>query len=773
MARPAQSAPGREYLAIGLVSAAVMLYEIAIIRVLSVILWYHFAFLSVSLAMLGLGAPGVWFALRDPGRTALRRSLVIAALAVPLSLAALFWLGDRTSHRAALATVCLLVPLVALGSAVCILLIRARGPRIGWMYGADLAGATLAALAVVPLMHVVPTPLLIAGGGLLPLLALGVLCGWRDRAVWIPAVVVLGLLAWREPFQLRFAKSYTEPPGRLYERWTPLARLTVYDKVFWQTDPQSGFGWGMGSTYRERPVDQLWLEQDSSAGTPITRFDGTSTSLEHLFWDVTSAGYQLSVPARACIIGTGGGRDILTALLAGAQHIDAVELNPYTVDLVSKRFGAFSGDVYHRPGVRAIVGEGRNFLNTTANTYDMIQISLADSWAATTAGGFALSENFLYTVEAYRLYWRRLTSAGMISTSRWVTGSHEVESLRLALLAVEALRQEGVANPTAHLALVQAGSIGTLLVTKQPLTGPQFQQLNAVCEARGFVRRWPLLRGETSQAVVTTVLLGGAKALQNQGLDLSPPTDEKPFFFQAVRVFGRLDHKVIGKLSANERSVVLLRQLMVGVSALALVLFFLPFLLRGKLVRHAGFWPGSAYFAAIGLAFMLIEMPLVQRTVLYLGSPSHATTIVLASLLLGASLGSMAAARRGLKPVQRWGFAIPVVLAVMNLGLLALFRATLGFGFAPRALLGFASLALLGFCMGFPFPAGMMRFDARDRAWFWAVNGAASVVASVFSLALSMSFGFSLVIFAGVALYVVAWLLLRGASPASEATAQG
>ena len=133
MARPTDPTPFREYLAIGLVSAAVMLYEIAIIRVLSVILWYHFAFLSVSLAMLGLGAPGVWFALRNPGPTALRRSLVLAALAVPLSLVVLFWLGGHTSHRAALATVCLLVPFIALGSAVCILLMRARGPRIGWM----------------------------------------------------------------------------------------------------------------------------------------------------------------------------------------------------------------------------------------------------------------------------------------------------------------------------------------------------------------------------------------------------------------------------------------------------------------------------------------------------------------------------------------------------------------------------------------------------------------------------------------------------------------
>jgi hypothetical protein len=759
----------RSALAIALVSAAVMLYEVAITRILSVVLWYHFAFLAVSLAMLGLGAPGVWYSLRPASERSLERALLAAGLLVPLSIVLLFRLGNHVPDRPAFATVCILAPMLALGSAVCILLLRARGSEIARIYGADLLGAMLGALAVVPLMNVVPTPALVAGAGFLPLAALVALGGPRRGVGSAIAVVLAAGLWWGEPFRLRYAKYYEEPESRLVEKWTPTARLTVFPRPFFLPDPASAFGWGMGSRYMPRPVEQLWLEQDGSAGTPITRFDGSLAALDHLLWDVTSVGDQVAAPARVCVVGVGGGRDVLAALASGAREVDAVELNGHIVDLVSRRFGAFSGDVYHLPGVRARVSEGRAFLTTTPARYDLVQISFIDSWAATAAGAYALAENYLYTVEAYRLYWNRLRPGGIVSTSRWLLGDRQLETVRLAFLVDEALRLEGVAEPRAHLAIVQGGGVATVLMSREPFTGPRGDALARVCRQRGFQQLWPVPPG--GDARLAALLQRGPRGLGGLGIDLTPPRDDRPFFFQTLGLFSRTDPALVARLSANEQAVVLLRQVLAIVCVLALVLFFLPFALGRRLPRAPGFWAGSAYFAAIGAAFMLVEVPTIQKAILYLGHPSHATTIVLASLLFGAGLGSLGSGRVPPAALRRGGFVLVLATSAAGLGLEPLFRSTLGWPFALRALVTAALVGTVGFLMGFAFPAGMLRFSEANRAWFWAVNGATSVVASVVSLAFSMRFGFTRVALAGAAAYLVAWALLPARpSPPLEAT---
>ncbi len=450
------ASPGRAraYAAIGLVSCAVLLDEIAITRVLSVVLWYHFAFLAISMAMLGLGAPGVWFTLRKPGERALQTALVLGGVALPASVALLFkgsqiiphWpippgLGALLNPELLLVLVCILMPMLCLGSAVCLLLMQAEGREIGRMYAADLLGAMVGALLIVPLMNVVPTPHIIAAAGLLPLVAAALLSRRVSIPVVTAALIVVACLVTRDPLRLRVAKSYIEPDNLLYVKWTPTARITIHPDVFYVKDPKAGFGWGMGWNYEAKPLKQLWIEQDASAGTPITHLETTPAALTHLFFDVTSIGYQLQKPERVCIVGAGGGRDILSALKAGATDVDAVELNGHIVDALSGPFREFSGDVYHLPGVHSTVGEGRSFLAHSRGGYDMIQISLIDSWAATAAGAFALSENYLYTVEALRLYLQKTSPGGIVSISRWMSGDRQLEGARLAELASRALAQ--------------------------------------------------------------------------------------------------------------------------------------------------------------------------------------------------------------------------------------------------------------------------------------------------------------------------------------------
>ncbi len=777
--RPGSSesvSPVHSYIAIALVSGAVLLYEVAVTRVLSVVLWYHFAFLSLSIAMLGLGAPGVWYALRKPHARSLHRCLLGAAVALPAGVIAIVKLRPQIAAIGlgqdawlAFVVLCMLAPMLPLGAAVCQLLLQARGRRIGWMYGADLLGATLGALCVIPMMNWVPAPSIIAAAGMLPLLALFLVSRSDRRLVVVLSVAIVGLLAWQQPLRVEYNKSYSEQDVRpLHVRWTPTARITVFSKPIWNRDPNLPWMWGLGSRFVPEPITQMWIDQDGSAGTPIESFSGDLSSLQYLMFDVTSVGYQLMNPATACVIGVGGGRDVLTALTSGTRSVDAVELNRGIVEMLSGPVRQFSGDVYHAPGVTPVVSEGRSYLMRTAKHFDLIQVSLVDSWAATAAGAYALSENYLYTVEAFGLYWDRLSDDGVISISRFSAGMQVIESARLVLLAQESLRRIGVESPRAHIAFVEAGGVGTLLVTRKPLTATRLAELDGIVASRGFARIWPAENPDSSHHVAV-VLREGSGRYDALGLDLSTPTDDRPFFFQAVSIVSGADPQLVKKLGFNERSVGVLRTLILLLCGVALLLFFSPFLLAGRLERAPGFWRGTGYFAAIGLGFMLIEVPWIQKAILYLGHPSYATAIVIGSILAGAGSGSMLAARLPLSLVLRLRWLLPVMLIATYLVSLPLLDATLLYPTPVRVAIAFLLILPSGFLLGFPFPSGMMYFGDSNKAWFWAINGAFGVVASALSLGLAMFAGFSFVIACGIVAYAVALALLaKGRGRASR-----
>jgi hypothetical protein len=756
----------QNFFAIALLSCAVLLFEIATTRILSVVLWYHWAFLCTSMAMLGLGAPGVWLSMmRHPGRLLSHLTLLAAAL-VPLSVILICKLGYL--FRASGVVFCMgamLLPMLCLGAAICLLLMEARGTTIGRMYAFDLVGACLGALLVIPLLHLIPTPELVGAIGFLPLIAHILIKGRITKAAVGLALLLIGAIAWHTPFSLGYTKVYQEVAQLkpIYEKWTPTARLTVFDNIFWVGRKDVGFGWGRGTKAVLAPAEQYWIEQDGSAGTPLTRFNGQIASYKYLFDDVTTIGYQVRSPSTVAIVGAGGGRDILTALYSGAKRVDAVELNSHLVSLVSNRFKEFSGDVYHLPGVNAVVSEGRSFLTRSPQSYDMIQISLIDSWAATSAGAYALSENNLYTLQALQLYYRRLADHGMLSMSRWVLGVFWIEVPRLVLLVKETLMREGITYPNDHIAVVRGGGVGTVLVSKTPFSRAEVATLGQLCQQRGFSLLFPQTPTSGPNSLVADMLLKGPSSIREKSIRLDPPTDDKPFFFQMLSPFHLVDKKLNARYGINAaEAVYALQLLMICTAATTLVLFFLPFILQRWFKRYPGYWRGSCYFCTIGIAFMLVEIPWMQRFILYLGHPSYATTTVLGVLLFGAAIGSMTSTRLGLARVQKLGVILPLVLFCINLILTPFFNATLGLPLGLRVLGTVLVLTPVAFLMGLWFPLGMVRFGDGNKAWFWAMNGAAGVLASVISLALSMEFGFTAVAVMGAGFYILAWLLLGG-----------
>jgi hypothetical protein len=749
-------ATARERIAIACVSLAVVLFEVLVTRVLSVTLAYHFAFLAVSLAMLGLGAPGVWLSLSPPGPLALRRALLASAAALPLSMLLVVHEGAHQRDATSFWVLCLLAPMLCLGAAVCLLLLRARGREVGAMYAADLAGAALGAALAVPLLHGLPTPSVIAALAALPLLALVALDPPARPAAAALALAVAAAVAWGAPFRLRYTRYYDEDRPLLYERWTPTARVTVND----HNVLESFSGWGMGTRWRRHDVDHLWIDQDGSAGTEILRHRAGAPYPDPLLYDVTSAAYQVGSPRRACIVGGGGGRDILTALAAGVPSVEVVELNPYIVDAVSRVFGAYSGDPYHLPGVTTFVGEGRSHLTRSATRCDVLQISLIDTFAASSAGAYALTENSLYTVEAMRTYWSRLGPDGVLSISRFSRGPGWVEAVRLVLLELETLRIEGVADPRRHLAVFDTGRVANTLLFRRPLDAARTAELSLVAERRGLTLVWPPPAGERSDAPIVAAIRDGGGAFEARGFDVSPPTDDRPFFFQTLNILRGSDAAAARGTAEREQSVSLLRRLLLGLTVLTLALFLLPFALRGRLPVGRGGWRATGFFAALGFGFMFVEIPLVQRLALYLGHPSYATTVALGSLLLGAGVGAALAPRI---PQGRSSLALLLVPAVVaaTTGPLTgpIARATAHWGLAARIAVTAALVFVAGLAMGVPFPLGMSRFDGRDRSWYWAINGAAGVLASVLALALALVAGLSNVLWTALACYVLAAVL--------------
>ncbi len=764
-APPAASVP-RLLLAIALAAFAVLFFQIAITRVLSVVLWYHWAFLSISLSMLGLGAPGVWFALKPPSSRVLPWLLLLGGLALPAAVLGVLQIGNRFGAWSVLPCMaCLLVPFLLLGAAVCHLLLAARGAAVSRMYGADLLGAAAASAVVLPALSTLPTPMVAGLLGILPIGAALLVGGPRlFGALGIAAIAALAV--WGEPFEVRRTKMYDEALVKpMYVRWTPTARLSFFDKLFFRGDPRAGFGWGFGEKAPTMSVDQYWMEQDGSAGTPITNFDGDvadMSELNYLFFDVTTVGYQMRPPKRVAVIGGGGGRDILSALLARAEHIDAVELNPGVVDTVSGRFGDFSGDVYHARHVHTHVSEGRSYLTRSPGGYDCIQISLIDSWAATAAGAYSLSENNLYTVEAYRLYLSKLAPDGFVSTSRWILGENSLELFRLLFLNQQALRESGVADPNAHTAVVRGGQVATVITSKRALSADDVARLRGACEERGFHLMYPNTPDPKAPADVPTLLANGPGPLEAYGLLMRPPTDDRPFYFQSLPIFSAFDTEFARPFGVNAMSVWSLRWLMGILLVVTLVLFFLPFALGRALPRGEGFWRGSLYFAAIGLAFMLIEVPWLQRLVLFVGHPSVAATVTIGALLLGAGAGALMSERTGLRRAQTLWVVAPLLLAACNACMPSLFEYALGWSEAARIALTIVLLLPVGFVLGHFFPLGMLRFGDQNKAWYWALNGACGVLASVCSLALAMAIGFAAVAWVGVGCYVVAGVLIGG-----------
>jgi hypothetical protein len=801
----------RLHLALFLTSLATLVYEIALMRLFSVTLWYYFAFFVISLALLGGGtAAAILYVCRGGFAGRLERYLPAAALlhglfcalSPAVYLSSRLVIFDSASPDITAGLVITFAQILALfflpfvlGGTVVAAILSFFPEKIGTLYWADLGGAGIGCLLVIPLLWRVPAPNLLAWVGLLPVVAALLLRKELGRPVFSRSflaggtVVLLlaasGLTPW-DPYRVRYSKVRPLDKGLVYVRWTPLARLSVYRSVFFRGDQRSPFGWGMSPRFAGGDLEQRWIEQDECAGTPITRFDGDLTSLGFLEYDVTNFAYLYRAFQRVLVVGAGGGRDILAARHFGAEQVTAVEINPGMVDIVDGVFGDFSGRPYNLPGVSPVVSEARSYLARSRASWDLIQISLIDSWAASMAGAFALAENNLYTVEAFETYLDRLADDGVLTVSRWYNPESISETARLANLCAEALQRRGVTDLGRHIVVINGGSIATVLASKRPFGAGELAEIDRVSSDLSFRKVWIPGDGTAGDAVISRILSSPRRAdyVASLPLDLSAPTDDRPFFFLHTASILRPPPRDLGGglryAYAPVASLMFLFYLLCG-TAIAFTILPLMLATRGPstLVHVLLFRPQTwIYFAGIGAGFMLVELSLLQRYVLFLGHPTYAASVVLFSLLVFAGLGSVATDRlSGLLSVR----ALTVAAALVIVALIAiqawavprLLSAAMGWTTGARILLAGLLLAPLGCMLGMLFPLGIRRLrehgEERLIPYLWGVNGVFSVLGSVLATIIAVSSGYSAGLGSGLAAYLLA--MAMAAIPSSRTTA--
>ncbi len=797
----------RLHLAVLLVSLTTLVYELSLMRVFSVTIWNYLAFFVISVALLGGSVAAAIIFIRRPWFEKRIKRLLPWALILFSLLCALMpaiYINSGIVVEVGLQGILSLMLIVLIfflpflvGGFIIAAIFSFNSKRIGSLYWADLAGAALGCLAVIPLLNLFTAPNLLAWIALLP--AAGALLlrseqtdegerRHRRRKNWAAgAVIVLVALAAASQlimpglYTIKYAKGTTQRTAKpTYVHWNHLARLTTYKSIFFKDDSLRPFGWGMSSQLGDYEIEQYWIEQDDSAGTPITSFNGNIEELDFLPYDVTNAAYSMSDYDSALVIGGGGGRDILAARYFGVPEITAVEINPGMVEIVEEVFPEFSGKPYSLPGVTGVVDEARSFLTRHQGEYDLIMISMIDSWAATMAGAFALSENNLYTREAVNLYLDHLSEDGVLTLSRWYVLTDHKETHRLTNLVATALENRGVDNPGEHMAVVGGGLISTVITRPRPYTSEEISALSDYIDRMGFQTLW-LPDGAAEDDFLAALLTGDRdEVIADSPVDLSAPTDDQPFFFMFTDDPLGVDRTETEKASLMSYTVLVLRRLFYIMIGLALLLIILPLALKKKepgepftlgrvLFKQTRQW---LYFAAIGLGFMLVELALIQRYVLFLGHPSYATTVVIFSILIFAGLGSATTVpltrKLSIRKLQ------PLVFGAI--GLLVLFQAflvpaildgsLLGAALGWRIALSILLLAPLGFVMGMALPLGIRRLDDIDAAgmvpYVWGINGVFSVFASVLSIIIALSHGYTAGLLVGLGAYLIALLCSLG-----------
>jgi predicted membrane-bound spermidine synthase len=794
----------KNYFGLFAVALSTLMYEILLTRIYSIALLYHFAFMAISVGMLGMTVGAVIVYLM-PSLFDVRKApnlLAIVSWLFGLSIAATFYcytklpaVVNMTPEHipknypmiiGLLVIFCLsAVPFVFSGISICIALTKLPQP-INKLYAADLIGASSGCLFLLFLLNYldgVSAMFFIAGLACSGALFFAIDNTSKKVMLAIMASIIgLFLFTGINNFSTIKNHALVKVPEndllpkdeRLYEKWNSFSRILVHGDKNTLRRPTA---WGLSQTWPEnKKVSELILNIDSNAYTPLTQFSGDFNKVEYLQHDVINAAHIIRKNANIFIVGVGGGRDILSALFFKDKHICGAEINNCTIDALVHCFGDYTGHLDQYPTVKIVNDEARSCLTRSKDKFDIIQISLVDTFAATVSGAFVFTENALYTTEAWKIIMDHLTPNGVLSLSYWYSKDRGIEIYRFLSLAVSTLKQLGIEDCRKHVIVLTTAANGigitnidvaTILVSKQPFSEEDLSKLEIFAKENKFnINLSPKIALDELCAKITSAK-DLNKIIDSTPFNISPPTDDTPFFFHMVKPKDSLSLRALQYVGREFKAIPILQCLLVLILVLSLYFIFGPLLLGGDRSHLKNAFPLLLYFGSIGMGFMFIEISQMQRLIVFLGHPTYGLSTVLFTLLLSGGIGSYFVSTVSNKsnfwnrPTIRLG-ALLIILVLFGCLTALLIPSFRDYSTPMRIAISVLIIFPIGFFMGMPFPIGIMLTKDSFQTltpWLWGVNGTTSVLASVLALAVALMFGLSVTFWIGVAFYFLAFVV--------------
>jgi hypothetical protein len=759
------------YLGLGFTTLATLILELSLTRIYSVVFYYHFAFLAISIALFGLGAGGVYSYIVAKWAPNLFAKLGGIALAASLSVVAslaflLFQRGELDWWALAAVYFASAIPFFLAGIVVSLAISEAI-ERIDRAYFFDLAGAAAGCLLLIPFLNYFGGPNTVISSAVFYAVAAAIwfnLAGGSKRRATavLLSLLLVGLMVANGKLHLldvRYAKGLPIQPEK-FVAWNSFSRV------------------GVQAT---GDADTIVIDADASTGIAHYQWNQLTESQRYsLTHNGPGSAYLIRPGAKALVIGAGGGWDVARALGSGSHDVTAVEINPIIANKIMRgEFAAQSNWLYSRPEVRVNIEDGRSFVRHSTEKYQVIQATLVDTWASTAAGAFALSENNLYTSDAFYDYFTHLTDDGLLAFTRWGFDPPR-ESLRLVSLAMDALERLGEQQPSRHFIVVREdaaqiqgrGSQDTVLISRKPfshedsdrirreLAGAAALQIVYLPGDRPLTPFARLLRAPDLEAFY-----------ESYPFDVSPVDDDRPFFFYTVQTADlwnylfnanqlNIDYKI-------NRAVPLLFELVaVSITATLLILILPRLLLRSELPRQKGVVGFLWYFLCLGTGYILIQVALIQKFVLLLGHPTYALTVIVFSMLVASGLGSYFS-RRFISGIDRRLMialaAIAVLVATLAFVAAPLGQVAAGWPIFAKMAITALAIAPAAFLMGMPFPSGLRRLEELHPPsvrWAWSINAAASVLGSGGAIVLAIYLGLRATMLIGGGLYLLALLVI-------------
>jgi SAM-dependent methyltransferase len=782
----------RYSLRIFLLAMSVLILELAFTRIFSFITFHHLTYLVISVAMLGFGAAGSYLSIRKNGVDDEDDDRFLARNAGLLGITTIgavvvvprihFYPGDIIAYGDSSNLLSLLIIMVVtatpffFGGVSIANIMSKSGSSVNRIYFADLFGAAtgcILSLAIINFIGAVSACFVAAALGLL----VATISDKRRRRSYSIGLIVT-VLAVPVVANPKILPLYAPPDKQMFrlERyiekvsWHVITRLDVSYPI----DCYCSFGGGISFKYKGPTQKARLIFQDASNLTGIVQPTPTPRETPSLGYYMQGAPYQIKRNAQTLVIGCGGGIDVLIALFHNARQVTAVDVNPKVIQLVTDDFRTFAGNLFQRPDVHPVVSEGRHFLARETRNYDVIQLSGVDTWSALSSGAFALTENLIYTVEAFEQYLRHLTPDGVLNFSRPFT-EPPFETLKLVATALSALERRGVTEPYRHLFVMGGmgqyanGKWAQTLVKLSPFTEAETKILEQWTESLGFETIYNPYKPKVSEldSVIRVPSVIRAGIINNYPLHITPATDDSPFYFQELKWADFFSFRV--KAERPVAMVVLIAGLVLAILLSGLFIIYPIYHRHSAQAKPGGRTPIFFLFAGLGLGFIMVEMALIQKLTVFLGGPAYSLSVTLFVILISTGLGSFLSQKGAKRPIKLIILVIPLIgVAIFAESFLIghVSDRLIHLSLIQRASVVTALLAPLGLLMGMPFPAGLRyvnEYRPELSAWAWGVNASATVIGSYLCMLVSTSLGFHAALMFGGYAYLCGWVVFAGA----------